>query len=102
MSLLLSAGCDTELACDTGLTGWQLAAKLKRTHVLELMPHTTVAANGAASGGGGVPTQHVRHKGRARTVSGGKGGRRHKGAGAVNAPLLGHQNGQELVRSVVL
>ena len=36
VSALLEAGCDTQLACDTGLTGWELAKELKRHDVLAL------------------------------------------------------------------
>ena len=46
VTLLMGASCDTELACDTGLTGWQLAAQLKRTQVLALMP--SVGGGGCA------------------------------------------------------
>jgi hypothetical protein len=49
VTLLMGASCDTELACDTGLTGWQLAAQLKRTQVLALMPPTGGGCAGSES-----------------------------------------------------
>lgn len=45
VSALLRSGVDTELCCDNGRTGWELAEQLKRTSVLAL--RHTAAADGA-------------------------------------------------------
>ena len=36
VAVLLEASCDTTLACDTGLTGWELAADLRRAEVVAM------------------------------------------------------------------
>lgn len=45
VTVLLEAGCDTQLACDTGLTGWELAEGLKRHEVLDLQTRDCSNAN---------------------------------------------------------
>ena len=37
VQLLITAGCDTSLACDTDLTGAELAHQLRRSHVTDLL-----------------------------------------------------------------
>lgn len=44
---LLEAGCDPTLRCDTGDTGWELAAKLKRESVLALQRNSSWASAAA-------------------------------------------------------
>ena len=56
VSLLMEAGCNTELACDVGLTGWELAEQLKRHNVLALKP----AAGGGGGGGGSIASTSSR------------------------------------------
>lgn len=48
VSALLEAGCDTQRACDTGLTGWELARDLKRHEVLALQPQDSTGTTGRA------------------------------------------------------
>lgn len=55
VSALLEAGCDTQLACDTGLTGWELAKELKRQEVLALQPRDSTSA----SNNGSNPTEDI-------------------------------------------
>ena len=51
VSLLLAAGCDTSLLCDTGLTGWDLAQELHRAEVVALQQVSAAQGSDAAAGG---------------------------------------------------
>lgn len=53
VSLLLDAGCDTSLLCDTGLTGWELAEELHRAEVLALRQVPVPESDAAAGGDNG-------------------------------------------------
>jgi hypothetical protein len=58
---LTAAGCDTELLNDVGLTGWDLAAELKRDAVLALRPTGPAPPRrgiGGNSGEGGGSSSH--------------------------------------------
>ena len=62
VSLLLEAGCNTSLLCDTGLTGWGLAKELFRAEVLALQPKAATAAAGGDGSGARSATKHRKQK----------------------------------------
>jgi hypothetical protein len=74
VSLLMEAGCNTELACDVGLTGWELAEQLKRHNVLALKP----AAGGGGGGGGGGSIASTSSRSSSSSSSRAQGKKAHK------------------------
>jgi hypothetical protein len=82
---LLEASCDTTLACDTGLTGWELAADLRRAEVVAMQPvaeHQVTPPHAAGDGtcGRRGAEEKKRHKD--------KRGRKTAAAASGDAPLL--------------
>ena len=82
VAVLLEASCDTTLACDTGLTGWELAADLRRAEVVAMQPVAEQVTPPHAAGGGGRrgAEEKKRHKE--------KRGRKTAAAASGDAPLL--------------
>jgi ankyrin repeat protein len=88
VSALLEAGCDTQLACDTGLTGWELARDLKRHEVLALQPRDTTGTIDRATSASTGAKKASKKRSSSKRSSASAGKQRGSKADERAAPLL--------------